>query len=67
MKVEINLWELMWQSKMTAIRLSKVTWLTPVQISHIKNGKTTKIGLDTMAKLLEAFECTPNELLKITK
>ncbi|MFK7779773.1 MAG: helix-turn-helix transcriptional regulator [Candidatus Gracilibacteria bacterium] len=67
MKIEINLWELMGKNKMTAIELSKITGISPIQISNIKNGKTTKIGLDTIAKLLKAFDCTPNDLFKIIK
>lgn len=67
MQVEINLWELMGKSKMTALKLSELTWISPIQISKIKNGKTKKIELQTIAKFLEAFECTPNELFKITK
>jgi DNA-binding Xre family transcriptional regulator len=65
MKIEINLWELLGKNKMTARDLSKISWLTPVQISNIKNGKTKKIELQTIAKLLQAFECTPNDLFKI--
>lgn len=66
-KLEINLWELMGKNKLTALKLSEITWLTPVQISHIKNGKTTRIGLETIERLLEAFDCEPNDLFKITK
>lgn len=67
MRVEINLWELMGKNKMTALELSSLTWISPIQISKIKNWKTTKIELQTIAKLLEAFECSPNELIKIIK
>ncbi len=67
MKIEIDLWGLMGKNKMTATQLAKITWLTPVQISHIKNGKTTKIGINTIEKLLEAFDCEPNDLIKITR
>ncbi len=67
MRVEINLWELMGKKKMTAIELAEKTWISPIQISKIKNGKTKKIELQTIAKLLEAFECTPNNLIKIIK
>jgi len=67
MQVEINLWELMGKNKMTAIKLSNLTWISPIQISKIKNGKTKKIELKTIAKFLEAFECSPDELFKITK
>jgi len=67
MKIEIDLWGLMGKHKMTATKLAQVTWLTPVQISHIKNGRTTKIGINTIEKLLEAFDCEPNDLIKIKK
>ena len=67
MKIEINVWELMAKNKMTAIKLSEITWISPIQISNIKNWKTTKIGLNTIEKLLIAFECTPNDLFKIIK
>lgn len=67
MRVEINLWELMGKNKMTALELSSMTWISPIQISKIKNWKTTKIELQTIAKLLEAFGCSPNELIKIIK
>lgn len=65
MKIEINLWELMAKKKFTAIKLATEIWMTPVQISNIKNGKTTSIGLQTIAKLLTVFECEPNDLFKI--
>lgn len=65
MKIEINLWELLGKHKMTARELSKLTWISPIQISNIKNGKTKKIELQTIAKFLKAFSCTPNDLIKI--
>jgi len=67
MSIEINVWELMGKHKMTARELAKISWLTPVQISHIKNGKTKKIELKTIEKLLEAFNCEPNDLIKVIK
>jgi len=65
MKIEISLWELMRKNKMTGIKLSSLIWISQLQISNIKNGKTKSIGLDTIAKLLTAFECEPNDLFKI--
>ena len=67
MEIEINLWELLAKNKMTAKKLSDISWISPVNISRIKHWKTTSIGLDTIAKLLIAFECTPNDLFKIIK
>lgn len=65
MKIEINLWWLLGENKMTARALSEKTWLSPQQISHIKNWKTTKISFDTIAKFLKAFDCKPNDLFTI--
>lgn len=67
MKVEIDLWWMMGKHKMTALKLAEITWLTSVQISHIKNGKTSKIELKTLEKLFQAFDCEPNDLIKLTK
>ena len=67
MKIEICLWELMRKNKMTGTKLSNITWISQLQISNIRNEKTTSIGLDTIAKLLTAFECEPNDLFKIIK
>ena len=67
MKIEINLWELLAKKKMTAKKLSDITWIVPVNLSRIKHWKTTSIGLETIAKLLTAFECEPNDLFKIIK
>lgn len=65
MHIEINLWELMGKNKMTAIELAKLTWLSPIQISNIKNWKTKKIELKTIEKFLIALDCSPNDLFKI--
>ena len=67
MKIEINLWELMGKNKMTALKLSSLTWISPIQISKIKNWKTTKINLQTIVEFLKAFDCEPNDLFKIIK
>ncbi|EKD29787.1 MAG: hypothetical protein ACD_78C00274G0014 [uncultured bacterium (gcode 4)] len=67
MKVEINLWELLGKNKMSARDLSKITGMSNQQISSIKRGMTSRIGLDTIEKLLEAFQCEPNDLFKIIK
>lgn len=67
MSIEINLWELMARKKINASKLSEITWISEMQIWKIKNWKTKKIELQTIAKLLEAFECTPNDLFKITE
>lgn len=67
MKIEIDIWGLLWKHKMTASELAKKTGISEVQISKIKTWKTKKIELTTIEKLLEAFQCEPNDIFKITK
>lgn len=40
-------------------RLSKTT------ISNLESGKQVKIELDTIGKLCEALDCTPNDLFEL--
>lgn len=67
MKVDINLWELLAKKRITAKKLSEITGISEQQIWSIKNGKTTKISFDTLAKFLDAFDCNINDLFIITK
>lgn len=66
MNVQINLKELMKKKWIKAIQLAELTWLTPSQISKIKNGKPKKIELHTIDLLLKALDCSPNDLIIIT-
>lgn len=62
MALYINLTQLMKEKWINALKLSKLTWLTPEHISVIKRGKTSQIKLDTIEKLIIAFEIEPNQL-----
>lgn len=42
-------------------RLSKTT------ISNLESGKQVKIELDTIGKLCEALDCTPNDLFEFDR
>lgn len=67
MKVEINLSELLRKNKMNSRDLARKSGISYQQISNIKIWKTRRIGLDTIEKLLEAFQCEPNDLFVITQ
>lgn len=67
MTIYINIWELMKQKGITAVKLAEKAWLTPEHISIMKNKKTTQIRLDTIEKLLIHLDVTPNDLFKIKK
>ncbi len=47
--------------------LEKETWISYQALWNMKKWTTTKIGFETIWKLLEAFKCKPNDLFKITK
>ena len=64
MTIYINIWELMKQKWLTAVKLAKLSWLTPEHISVIKHWKTKKIELETIEKLLNTLEVEPNDLFK---
>ncbi len=67
MKIEINLRELLAKKKLTAKKLSEITWISEQQLWSIKNGKTKRIDFDTIAKFLKAFDCSLEDLFKIIK
>jgi DNA-binding Xre family transcriptional regulator len=67
MTIYINLWELMKERHITAIKLAELTWLSPEHISVIKTWKTTRIELDTIEQLLKYLKAEPNDLFKYKK
>lgn len=64
MTLYINLAQLMKQRQMKAKELAKLTWLTPQNISIIKNRKTTQIRLSTIESFLKHLKAEPNDLFK---
>ena len=46
--------------------LAKLTGLGYAVCHRMWNGETTLIALETISKLCEALECTPNDLLVFT-
>lgn len=67
MKVEIDIKWLLEKRNLRLIDIEEKTWLSYQQLWNIKTWRTTKIGFETIWKLLEAFKCRPNDLFKITK
>lgn len=67
MRVEIDIAWLLEKKELRLIDIEKKSWLSYQQLWNIKTWRTTKIGFDTIWKLLEAFKCKPNDLFKITK
>jgi DNA-binding Xre family transcriptional regulator len=50
---------------MTQAALAQKAQLSKTTISNLESGHQTKIALDTIAKLCQAFECSPAELFEL--
>ncbi|SHJ56011.1 putative transcriptional regulator [Hathewaya proteolytica DSM 3090] len=50
--------------KMSVTELSKRVGITMANISILKNGKAKAIKVSTLAKLCEALDCQPGDLLE---
>ena len=50
---------------MTLKELSKITGITPQQLSAINRAKPKKIEFMTIYKLLKGLSCNPNDLFSI--
>lgn len=53
--------------KMSVTELSQRVGITMANISILKNGKAKAIKVSTLAKLCEALECQPGDLLEYRK
>lgn len=53
--------------KMSVTELSERVGITISNISVLKNGKAKAIKVSTLAKLCEALECQPGDILEYRK
>ena len=53
--------------KMSVTELSQRVGITMANISILKNGKAKAIKVSTLAKLCEALDCQPGDLLEYCK
>ena len=53
--------------KMSVTELSQRVGITMANISILKNGKAKAIKVSTLAKLCEALDCQPGDLLEYQK
>ena len=53
--------------KMSVTELSEKVGITMANISILKNGKAKAIKVSTLAKLCEALDCQPGDLLEYNK
>ena len=69
MKSEIifNIDVMLAKRKMSVTELADRVGITITNISILKNGKAKAIKLSTLAKLCEALDCQPGDLLEYRK
>lgn len=53
--------------KMSVTELSEKVGITIANMSILKNGKAKAIKVSTLAKLCEALECQPGDILEYRK
>ena len=62
-----NIDEMLAKRKMSVTELSERVGITISNISILKNGKAKAIKVSTLAKLCEALDCQPGDLLEYRK
>jgi len=63
----INIDVMLAKRKMSVTELADRVGITITNISILKNGKAKAIKLSTLAKLCEALDCQPGDLLEYRK
>ena len=60
--MKLNVKQILEKQGKTPYWLSKVTGISNNNISNICNGDTKSIRLDTIEKICQALNCTPNDI-----
>ena len=66
-KIIINIDVMLAKRKMSVTELSERVGITMANISILKNGKAKAIKLSTLAKICEALDCQPGDILEYRK
>lgn len=64
-KVRINTRNLRRKRHLTQQQVARKARLSKTTISNLESGKQVKIELDTIGKLCEALDCTPNDIFEV--
>ncbi len=67
MSIIINLDVIMAQRKMRSNELAEKIGITKANLSILKTGKAKAIRFSTLAKICEALDCQPGDLLAFEK
>ncbi|WP_434663870.1 helix-turn-helix domain-containing protein [Klebsiella sp. MISC125] len=63
MAVVVNLDKMLVERKMTSRALAAYVGITEQNLSLLKSGKVKGIRFDTLAKICQALECQPGDIL----
>ena len=66
-EIIFNIDVLLAKRKMSVTELANKVGITLANISVLKNGKAKAIRVSTLAKLCEALDCQPEDLLEYRK
>lgn len=66
-EIIVNIDVMLARRKMSVTELSERVGITISNISILKNGKAKAIKLSTLAKLCEALDCQPGDILEYRK
>ena len=66
-KIIFNIDVMLAKRKMSVTELSERVGITISNISVLKNGKAKAIKVSTLAKLCEALDCQPGDILEYRK
>lgn len=64
-RVRCNLDEVLRKRKMTLTRLSKLTDISLVNLSVLKNDRARAVRFSTLVALCDALQCQPGDLLTV--
>jgi len=62
--IVINIDVMLAKRKMSVTELTEKVGLTMANVSLLKNGKVKAIKLSTLAKMCEALDCQPGDILE---
>ncbi|MEV6969764.1 helix-turn-helix transcriptional regulator [Hamadaea sp. NPDC051192] len=66
-RIEVHLDELLAARGMTLVELSAIVGVTVANLSILKNGHARAVRFSTLTAICDALDCTPGELLTVTK
>lgn len=67
MAIIINIDIMLARRKMSVTELTERVGITMANLSILKNGKAKAVRFSTLAKLCEALDCQPGDILEYTK